>query len=414
MTSRRYLLISTAVMVMFIILTAVFNYIIDPYGIYRTFVFEGINRDKPRASTQVRMVKAYGVRKIAPKSIAIGNSRVDIGIDPLHPAWPEDGHPVYNLGIPGSTIYASRAYLRHCLAVRNLSCVVMGLDFMDFPIAPEPEKKTGTKEFEQWLLTNSEDPQTSLPWGKELKRCAITLFSLTALADSLRTVTGQDAENITARGFNPLREYHHFVRKEGHYAIFLQRDKENMKRYKEKPKNLFISGTRTSPQFDNLRGIMRECRAEKINLYLYIHPYHVRLNETIRRTGFWPLFEQWKRELVRIVTEESDADRAVPLWDFSGYNRISGETVPRPGDTETKMKWYWEAGHYKKETGDMILETIFAHQGKNHPAGSHFGVRITSENIESHMQGMKKKQTDFLQHQTETVSDILKIYQDVY
>ncbi len=409
MAIRRYIIVSALVTVMFVTLTGIFNYVIDPYGIYRDFRFEGINSEKPRASTQIRMAKAYGIKLIKPKSIALGNSRVDIGLDPLYCAWPEDGQPVYNLGIPGSTIYASLRCLQHALSVQEISCVVMGLDFMDFPISPDTIYETKPEEFEQWLDINNSEWQTSFHYRRFFKAGITTLFSLTALTDSVRTIIDQHSENMTVNGFNPLEEYNAHVRKEGHYAIFLHRDMENIKKYKEKPNNLFLSGTHSSPHFDCLREIIRICKTNKIRLYLYIHPFHVRLNETIRISGLWPLFEQWKRELAKTVREESASDSPVPLWDFSGYNSVTAEPVPKAGDTETKMKWYWEAGHYKKETGNMILDRIFGHQKNDDEIYSDFGQIIDTENIEQHMETINRNRMKFITDYPEVVSDISKL-----
>jgi len=389
-------------------LTGIFNYVIDPYGIYRQFSFEGINSEKPRASTQIRMAKAYGIKLIKPKAVALGNSRVDIGLDPLYSAWPEDGQPVYNLGIPGSTIYASLRYLQHALSVHKISHVVMGLDFMDFPISPDMIYETKPEEFEQWLNRNNNELRNVFPYRQFFKAGATTLFSLAALTDSVRTVIDQHGENITVNGFNPLEEYNGHVRKEGHYAIFLHRDRENMRNYKKKPNNLFLLNTHSSPHFDHFREIIRICKANRIRLYLYIHPFHVRLNETIRIAGLWPLFEQWKRELAKIIRQESDIDFHVPLWDFSGYNSVTAEPVPKAGDTATKMKWYWEAGHYKKETGNRILDRIFGIQTDDEVFND-FGQMIDTENIGEHLEIINRNRLKFLAEHPDVVSDISKL-----
>lgn len=60
-------------------------------------------------------------------------------------------------------------------------------------------------------------------------------------------------------------------------------------------------------------------------------------NKTLHASGLWPLWEHWKRELVRINVEEGKRAGAspFPLWDFSGYTRFTTEPFPPPGDAET-------------------------------------------------------------------------------
>ena len=67
-------------------------------------------------------------------------------------------------------------------------------------------------------------------WDQRLRNAVPTLFSLDALYDSvLTTIARRDefAEDTTAAGFNPLREYQLYARREGYGALFLQRDQEN-------------------------------------------------------------------------------------------------------------------------------------------------------------------------------------------
>ena len=48
-------------------------------------------------------------------------------------------------------------------------------------------------------------------------------------------------------------------------------------------------------------------------------------------------------------------DANAELWDFSGFSPYADEAVPLPGDTHSEMRWYWEAGHFKKSLGDRLL-----------------------------------------------------------
>jgi len=50
-----------------------------------------------------------------------------------------------------------------------------------------------------------------------------------------------------------------------------------------------------------------------VKLILFIPPFSEFELETIRQTGRWPVFQQWKRELAAVR----------PYWDFSGYTQLA-------------------------------------------------------------------------------------------
>jgi len=77
------------------------------------------------------------------------------------------------------------------------------------------------------------------------------------------------------------------------------------------------------------------------------------------------------------------------LRDFSGYHRYSTETIPKDEDNRIVMKWYWEAGHFKRELGERILHRVF---GGGDP---HFGVQLTTANIQQQLDAIKAAQLDY-------------------
>jgi hypothetical protein len=104
----------------------------------------------------------------------------------------------------------------------------------------------------------------------------------------------------------------------------------------------------------------------------------------LHRVGLWPSFEAWKRVLVRVVEAEgSSAPGTISLLDFSGYNDFTTERVPPAGDTRSQMHWYWEAGHYKSDLGDQVIERVYG----QHPD---FGRELSSSTIESILQGINE------------------------
>jgi hypothetical protein len=137
--------------------------------------------------------------------------------------------------------------------------------------------------------------------------------------------------------------------------------------------------------FDPFRFMVRRAYAAGTDLRLYTTPLHESVRAVIAGLGLAERYEFWLKELVRINEEE--AARAgrppFPLWDFSDSNSITREPIPPSGDV-TPMHWYWELSHYRKETGDLILDRIFGTEGRLQRAPADFGVRLTGANVDAH------------------------------
>lgn len=357
-----------------------FNYWVDPYGLYRP---RQAGDWKPHAATQGELVKPYLVLRHLPRTLILGNSRAEVGFDPADVAWPDAYRPVFNLALPGTGTRVARRLFEHVLAGHPPAALVLGVDFMDFLVSPDAQG--GDPQMTRRLLVAPGGQPNPRRWLQMLHDGASTLASLDALIHSLDTLRLQartGVADLTADGFNPMRDYEEIARREGYFALFRQRDVENIRAYRKRPKNLYSLGSRSSPPFEDVSAILDAARAHRIPVQVVIYPYHAHLLEILRITGFWDLFEEWKRELVRRI-DQGDPQGAV-LWDFSGYHRYALEAVPAAHDRSTAVHWYWEAGHFKKELGHLILERILG--GKDED----FGVRLTRENVEAHLAAIRR------------------------
>jgi hypothetical protein len=150
---------------------------------------------------------------------------------------------------------------------------------------------------------------------------------------------------------------------------------------------------RRAASMQSFRELLSFAREEGIDLRLFISPVHARYLEAYRRVGWWPLFEAWKRALVASLDKEArlhQQRRPFPLWDFSGFNRVTMEVVPARDDLKTTMRWYIESSHYSRELGNVVLDSVLA--GKPAPArgDSAPGVLIDATNIEPHLQRIRR------------------------
>ncbi|MBL8422636.1 MAG: hypothetical protein JNK06_03895 [Candidatus Accumulibacter phosphatis] len=351
------------------------NYWVDPYGLYRTY------RDgewKPHAATQGALIKPYQVSMVQPRTVVLGNSRAEIGFDPDDMAWPRAFRPVYNLALPGSGTRTASRLLDHVFAANSPQLVVLGVDFMDFLTAPDAQAEESAG-IARLLVTPTGQPNR-WRWLQMLHDGASTLLSLDAVVHSLNTLRLRgkaDVAHLTFAGFNPSNDYRQIARQEGYFNLFRQRDTENLRAYQRRHKNLFLRNSRSSPAFDDVATILRTAGSQQVPVIVLIYPYHGHLLEILRTTGFWPLFEEWKRTLTDLVATEGRGNAV--LWDFSGYHAFARERVPQHNDRTAEVRWYWEAGHFKSSLGHEVLMRIF---GDGMPA---FGVMLTPDSIERHL-----------------------------
>jgi len=125
---RRFTFALAAFVAAPLILLAAFVIAVDPYYVFGSPQWSGINADKPHYEQRVLVAKQYQVLRLRPSAVALGSSRVEAGIDPRHNGWV--GGRVFNFGIPAQNSYGMMlTYFHAQSAGRPLKQVVAGLDF---------------------------------------------------------------------------------------------------------------------------------------------------------------------------------------------------------------------------------------------------------------------------------------------
>jgi hypothetical protein len=356
------------------------NVVIDPYGLFRVADVAGVNRVKSQASERGSLFKHVSLERMHPNGLILGNSRAEIGFDPESPAWPPGARPAFNLALPGAGISAVAADFAKALRGTTPKLVVVGLDFLDFRVDPSSGDTFKT-------------PVPGTDSSVELRERVSALLTMNALADSVATVRAQHEPyptSLTETGFNPKLDYVGIARREGYYALFRQRDQENALAYMRGPKSILQAGRRPGAGFEAVDAIIALARTRSIKLRFVIYPYHAHTLVLFQLTGLWPAYEDWKRELARrIDAAQGTAD--VQLWDFTGFSPYADERVPGPGDTRTDLQWYWEAGHFKKALGDVLLGEMFAARVDD----ERWGHRLTGRGVEERLREQRDARDDY-------------------
>lgn len=417
---KRYMFFWLALTGFSLVAVAVFNLLVDPYGLFRIVDKPGFNKLKPKAGAHGPMVKAYNVIRVQPRGLIVGNSRAEVGFDPEHVDWPAKAKPVFNLALPGTGTSTTVQYLKHVLvnadnsAVSKPTVIVWGLDFMDFLVdADAPQQAKVARPDLRLFVTPSRwsSPQYLF---QQLRDVAEATFTADAFLDSMRTIGSKNdpyAADLTLLGFNPMHDYLKITADEGYWAVFRQKDIENIKAYLKRPRGIFEAGRQTSGPLDDLREVLQLCRENGIDLHLLIYPYHARLLEIINITGHWPAFEAWKRAIVQAVDTEARTSgmKPVALWDFSMLSQWTTEVVPAMDDRQGRMRWYWEAGHFKRELGDKVLQRIFEPKASDNA----FGLLLLPENVESNIAAMRVMAADYRRSNARDIEALNKFALDI-
>ncbi|MGF1498610.1 MAG: hypothetical protein ACFB8W_17560 [Elainellaceae cyanobacterium] len=340
-----------------------FNLIIDPFGILGSPAIAGLNQEKPKEASHVRLFKAVDVVRIKPKAVFIGTSGVEYGLNPDHPSL-ANYQPVYNLGLPDSNAYEQLRYLEHAIANQpDLEVVVLGLDFVSYN-----HKNVTEVDFYEDRLGQDHVVVSDL-----LK----VILSIDALEASIETVTENTDEGT---GFpyysNGTRNEEYFNSNKPTIDIF----QEYLKTYLHRSE-LYGQFSLSPEMLDSLKAIVDLCEKHDIELKVFISPFHASHLEAIQAANLWSVFEDWKRQVAEII----------PIWDFSVYNFVTAETI------SDDMHYFRDGAHYREEVGNLILNCILQSQGEEicspQPQGQNipeaFGVWVTPDNIATHLEQIR-------------------------
>lgn len=407
--SVRYCIAVAGVVLAFLAAVALFNGVMDAFGMFRWVKIEGVNAYKPAIYTRVRLFKAYEVERMRPQSIVLGSSRTHVGIRCSHPGWKALPGPCYNLAFDGATTREMYAYLEHANGVRPLKTVILGLDAYHLSSAtsivrpdfdPEILFAPGKSDLRRWIAGDL--------------RILISIDTLQASIEMWRR-QAEGEPNWFAPDGQRLGEV--FFRRKGEQfveagqrAYFDEIDRLEVGFQTEaaapaRPGSVAVAPTDES-SLAYVRRIVDFCRKAGIDLRIFITPSHVHQQEIAAATGAWPSLEEGKRALVRLLAEDTARHPSlppIPAYDFSGYSAVTEESLPASGSHD-EMRYYWDSSHFKSLVGDYALDQVLNDGSGADPAPNDFGVRLTVHDIESVIAEQRRRQADYRTRFPEDVS----------
>jgi len=355
-----------------------FDVVVDPYRIFGAPLIKGFNAHKNAALNQTWGYKVYEVQRLAPTTVLLGSSRVLAGLNAHSSVWPADYSPVYNLGLGGGTPYAWFRYLQHVMATHVPRTVIVGVDFEYFLDSLESQH-SAVQGFEARLAVSADG--TPNPRAQRQHLLDLVQFSLSydSLYDSMVTVVGNlyaDPSDMVLGNGTDDRQIE-ALRKTGTFPWMALLDIINVRRFTSGPNHYAMT---------DLRGLLELCRTHGTGVILYIHPMPADTLEMMDQLAYWGMFEDWKRELMRAVSDNRNAGGQVILWDFSDYDIYSTEPLRQDGRV---LRWFLESAHYTQALGDLVARRILGRSAVQ------FGTILTPEGLEAHLTEIRKRQREY-------------------
>jgi hypothetical protein len=350
---------------------------VDPFGLYRfTAVRDGFNANKPRQQSHERMVRAADLTRLGPDAIILGTSRAQVGLDPEAAAWAGISDRAANSAFSDGTPYEALRYLEHAHRQSKIKVAIFGADYLSFVGST---RNSPDYSDDRLATSKGHAPQPFFRWAD----APSALLSFDALRISRRTVLEQDQPSyFTDRGRrNTHTMEQRIVDQQGARGAMQWSERDYADSY------VCAEADRLAVHLKDFEALVAFAKAEQIRLIVTTSPSHVRSLELLRATGLWPEVERFKREISRITNAAG-----VALWELGVPDlRTTAEEVPPAGDKTSRMRWYWESSHFKKELGDLALARLL---GKPMPDGlADWGEPVTPESLD----GVLAKVSDGLQ-----------------
>jgi len=338
------------------------NAAVDPYAITGAPRIAGLNEHKNLINDYIRLMKKYHPSQGRHNALIVGNSRVEMGLDPAHHCFREAGVNVYNLGVPGAPVQMQLAYALNVIYQQDIDTVFLSADLADFVWA-ESLDDFGLIPLEEYSVEGFEltaagkpNPDHMVPLFLDYYRC---LFSLDSLIASISTLVGQTSAgpDRDEAGYNPARDWANLVQIEGPRALFDIKFNE-LNRYFFMQWYMFDRQGRIDPSFADLAVFLDIAMKQGIKVYFLVNPFHQSYWDLLREGGHMPMYEEWLDELKAIVARYPA--ESVSFWDFSGDSPFVQEPVPEPGRNSAPLHWFWEPSHYRQELGDLMLDSMLS------------------------------------------------------
>lgn len=340
-------------------ITALMNFIVDPYIVFGSSRIHGFNQVKTQINDYVRVAKAFEPFRQDTDILLAGNSRIEMGLDPDHACFKKIGLKAYNLGIPGAGVGQQLNFVLNVVYAQRVQRIFLSVDFVDFLVDEGSEPPAHDSVITTGNLPRRFDglENPTYNWAVAQTRFQ-ALLSLDAVVNSIQTVLlqGMHQPNRLENGFNPAQDFARATSLEGPGVLFEQKMASLRERFTF-PKTIYYSDGSLARDFDLFSRFLAIAANERVEVVILTSPFHEWFWDFLREQELLEEHANWLAEIVKRVRM---APGKVTMWNFSDDSEFIHEPVPPPGVKASPLEWFWEPSHYRKTLGEKMLNSMLA------------------------------------------------------
>lgn len=343
----------------------ILHFLVDPFGIYESRNYEGVNALKPFVAQHSRVIKPLIVSRVKPEAVILGSSTAEVGYDP--DVLEANGYSeAYNFAIGGSEFYEIFRNFQHLVSVANPKLIIVSLDFIMW--AGSSGRSYSSKNFYEEFLSVSVFNKQQRDWQNNW----YWLFGKERLSRGLLTLHYQDDSHIETKIFpnNLLRDngqrhhasYLHYLDRYGDFRKpFEIQIKKKISFLNSIDKADYTGGK--NPLGANYLVLIREmvaiAKKKEISLIFNFPPCHFTALEIYRVCGVWDMFWSWKRKLANFIKscrKSGGNYSGILMFDFSVYDKLLSEPIFTNVNQSKPLLTFADSFHFYDYLGDISME----------------------------------------------------------
>lgn len=366
---KTYLAVAAGVPLLLVGSVAGTNYVFDPY-LSHQWQTPQLSRLRQPVEKLNAWGKSYALAAYRPETIYLGNSRTELGLAVQQNATGR----VFNAALSGATAGDALKMLAHAQGVARVHTVIWGIDAPSFSLA------VGNSELEGGLIPGVDgSAYLARRFLLDLQRAVsidMSSATLALIGGSVAPICRSSLAQMGQRDGACIR--HRIDGWGGTSAVIGPRTRE------------FLRGEGpTEGTLEALEQAVR--RACDVRWRLYVNPTHAMTIDVLYWSGKGARYEGWLASLAAMRRRLRSLGCDARIYDFSGFNSITSEPVPHPGD-RTEMQNFWETSHYREQVGDAILARL----NGGPAAADGFGAELRPEEIEARIAQLRASRIAYL------------------
>lgn len=336
------------IIILLIPLTGLFNYAIDPYGFNKFFLINNMNSVKEENPFVIKY-KMPRLKNGKWSNLLLGTSRIGVMDTIIVDKYL--GGKTFSMSLPLSAMPVQFDSFLYAVKFNKIKNIIYGIDFMTF--------NKNLKLNDDYVQFKNELRSFGQFYTYDI------YFNIKTLNKSIYTIQNNISGQPKHYPFyteSGMRNYPDFEQRlsSGYLDVETEISKHIKMYFKEG--GVYSNYEYSSEYMQMFKKVVKYCRENEINLYVYIPPIYFKHFYAIREAGLKKEFEKFKKELVKITD----------FIDFTGINSV---TINKNN--------FLDSSHLEKELTGAVMDKLF--KPTNSTIYLDFGTMVTKENIEEHL-----------------------------